>query len=274
MTIKRILGSMTAVVALVVAVFLYSTHAAKSSDHQDSPTVVARTGADITDVYVFPSPTNAANVVLVMDVDPLITPGAATASANFDPSVLYQFKIAHGAVGTTTPEDTVIQLTANGTGSAQTLNVYGPAAPAETGVNSTLIAKTGTFPINVAAGTTLGNGIKAFAGTRADPFFFDLFQFFTILPDRNYSNPRTGNTLGTSTPSFNGFTAGDTNAGPNTPGAFACSTAPSSNALTQAAPPGFNVLAVVLEIPKTLLVTGGQSSIIHVWATTSTTSGS
>ena len=48
-----------------------------------SPTA-SNTSADITDVYVFPSPTNPANVVLVMDVSPLIPAGMGTAKF-FDP---------------------------------------------------------------------------------------------------------------------------------------------------------------------------------------------
>ena len=36
----------------------------------------------------------------------------------------------------------------------------------------------GAFPFNNSSGTTLPNGVVAFAGPRADPFFFDLFQFF------------------------------------------------------------------------------------------------
>jgi hypothetical protein len=210
-----------------------------------------------------------------MNVDPLLTPAAAP-NEILDPAVMYQFKITHGAVGTTAAEDQVIQVSAAGTTPAvQQVTVYGPAAPNSTGTNSTFVAASGSFAFNQSAGTTLGNGIKAFVGPRADPFFFDLFQFFKILPDRNFSNPRTGNTLGTATPTFNGFNAGDTSGGAagSGGGGYACSTTASQNALTQAAPPGFDVLSIVLEVPKSLLTTGFSSQIIHVWATTSTTTG-
>jgi len=271
MKLTRILGTAGAIAALAATAVLYGTHDARSSDHQDSPTVVSRPRADITDVFVFPSPTNPANVVLAMDVDPLLTP-SVTPSEVFDPSVMYQFKLVHGAMGTTAPEDTVVQVLATGSDSAQTLTVFGPAKPNITGTNSTVVGQAGTFPFNAPAGTTLPNGIVAFAGPRADPFFFDLFQFFSFLPDRNYKNPRTGDQLATATPTFNGFAAGQTS-GPNGSG-YACGTSPSSNALTQAAPPGFNVLSIVLEIPKALLLPSGANPLVHVWATTSTVSGS
>ncbi|MEO6991663.1 MAG: DUF4331 family protein [Candidatus Baltobacteraceae bacterium] len=273
MTLRRIFGSVGTVVALTAAVILYASHPVRGSDHQDSPTVVSRPPADITDIYVFPSPANANNVVFVMNVDPLI-PAGATSGKYFDPSVLYQFKIAHGPAGTTNPEDEVIQLTAGApTGSGtQTLTLYGPGKPNATGTDSTLLTSTGTFAYNATGtGATLPNGIQAFAGPRADPFFFDLFQFFTILPDRLYSNPRTGNTLGLPMPTFNGFTA-STTSGPSGSG-YACSTTPATNALTQLGG-GFNVLSIVLEMPKSLFIGSSSGSLIHVWGTTSTVSGS
>ena len=225
---------------------------------------------------MFPSPTDATKVVFIMNVDPLLTPAVAP-NEILDPAVMYQFKIVHGAAGTTAPEDQVIQLNATGTTPAtQSVTLYGPAAPNSTGTVSTFVASSGTFAFNQTAGTTLANGVKVFVGPRADPFFFDLFQFFKVLPDRLYSNPRTGDTLGSAQPTFNGFNAGDTSGGAagSGGGGYACSTAASQNALTQFAPPGFNVLSIVLEVPKSLLTTGFASQVIHVWATTSTTTGS
>jgi len=260
MRFKRIAAALAAVVALTSSAFLYSSHAARGSDHQDSPQVVAQPGADITDVYLFPAPDNANNVVLAMDIHPLI-PAGMSGKVTLDPSVLYEFKLSHGPLGTTAPPDTAIQVLAHGTGSSQTVSVYAKTAKAiyRPSTTGTLL---GTIPFNTQ--WKLSDGIVAFAGPRADPFFFDLFQFFTILPDRNAANPRTGNTLGTSTPTFNGYPKGSTSG----PGGYACSTAASTNALTQING-GFDVVSIVLEVPKTLLVAKGQSPIVHLWATTS-----
>jgi hypothetical protein len=267
--LTRILGPSIAIGAIVGAGILYTMHPSWASDHQDSPTVTNRPRADITDVYVFPSPSNPAATVFVMNVDPLLTP-AATGGEILDPAVMYQFKITHGAVGTTAAEDQVIQIAASGSSPAnQQITIYGPGTPNATGTNSTFINSSGTIPFNATTGTTLSNGVKAFVGPRADPFFFDLAQFLTILPDRNYKSARTGNTLGTATPTFNGFASGTLSA----TGGYPCGTAPSQNALTQLAPPGFNVLSIVLEVPTLALTAGYPSSIIHVWATTSTQTG-
>jgi hypothetical protein len=276
MLLRRILGSSAAVVALAAAVLLYTLHPAKSSDHQDTFNLANRsnTSADITDVYAFPSPSNPANVVLVMDTTPLIPAGAGSTKF-FDPSVMWQFKMVHGPMGTFNAEDEVIQITVSGTTANQTFTIHGPGKPNEVGTTNTLLPATGSFTYNKAA--TLSNGIQAYAGPRADPFFFDLIQFFSFLGDRNYHNhtsqsdPGTGDTL-TGTPTFNGFPAG-TLSGPAT-GNFACGTAPAQNALTQLAPPGFNVLTYVLEVPRSLLTSGYSSSIVHMWATASSVSGS
>lgn len=252
-----------ATTALVVATIgLYGIHAARGSDHQDSPTVIARPGADITDVYVYPAPDNPTNnVVLAMDVYPLIPAGQSSSPQfSFDPAVLYQFKIATNVTAKNYTENLVIQFLATGTGSSQTFTMYGPAAPNETGTTNTLIKSTGTFPMNTP--TTLPGGIQVFAGPRRDPFFFDLAQFFKILPDRNYTNHQNGATPPPATAtSFNGFPTNGNG----------CITAASSNLLAN-----FNVLQIAVELPKATLEPNGASvgEVMGVWATTATTTGS
>jgi hypothetical protein len=254
----------TAVTALLVAtIALYGLHAARASDHQDSPTVVARPGADITDVFVYPAPDNVNNVVLAMDVYPLIPGGMSTQSQYaFDPSVLYQFKIASNIANKDYTEKSVIQFAVSGSGQSQTLTMYGPAAPNEVGTaNTTLKNPTGTVPFNTP--TKLDNNqIQVFAGTRRDPFFFDLAQFFKIVPDRNYMYHENGATVpAPSASSFNGFAAGNLNG---------CLTTPSSNILAN-----FDVLQIAVEVPKTMLEpSGAPLGKIGIWATTATTSGS
>ena len=54
----------------------------RAADAADTAANYERSGADLTDAYLFPSPTSAKNVVLVMDVNPFIPAGQ---SASFDP---------------------------------------------------------------------------------------------------------------------------------------------------------------------------------------------
>src|SRR6202011_2726347 len=163
-------GGGLAVLALILTAVLYTVLPVRGSDHQDSPTVVSRPAADITDVFVYPAGDNPSNVVLQMDVSPLLTPANASQAA-LDPAVLYQFKIAHGA--NAGPEDMAIQLQASGTGPAQTVNVYGPFTPTA-GTLSALGPSSGSVAFNSTTAPPLTNGMRVFVGPRADPFFFDL----------------------------------------------------------------------------------------------------
>ncbi|MBV8638409.1 MAG: DUF4331 family protein [Candidatus Eremiobacteraeota bacterium] len=262
MRILRAFATVATTALVVATIALYGVHAARGSDHQDSPTVVARPGADITDVFAYPAPDNPANnVVLAMDVYPLIPAGQSSSPQySFDPAVLYQFKIATGVATKNYTENLVIQFVASGAGSTQTLTMYGPAAPNETGTTNTLVKSAGTFPFNSPA--TLSGNIQVFAGPRRDPFFFDLAQFFKIIPDRNYTNHQNGATPPPATAtSFNGFPAN----------ANGCNTTPSSNLLAN-----FDVLQIAVELPKSMLEPNGASTgqVIGVWATTGTATGS
>ncbi|MBN8650493.1 MAG: DUF4331 family protein [Cytophagales bacterium] len=122
-------------------------------------------------------------------------------------------------------EDLVIQATFEN----GTVKVYGPATPVTTGLQSTLLSD-----VTVEAAITeygdapvigTAGGIKVFAGPRDDPFFFDLGRFKAIL--------------------------GGTATGFNDPGTDSFA--------------GTNVMALVIEIPKSQL--GAGTGSINVWAT-------
>lgn len=111
------------------------------------------------------------------------------------------------------------------------VRAYGPVAPGTTGATS--VVRT-NGPVTEAAVTAYGsaavigtnpNGIRVFAGPRDDPFFFDLARYKEIIA---------------------GTQAGFRNPGIDT---FA----------------GTNVMALVVEVPKTLL---GSATTLNVWAET------
>ena len=171
---------------------------------RDSATLVAHPSADITDTYAFPSPANSNNVVLVMNTYPQLPSGGT-----FDPNVLYQFKIHHGttaapvANGTAADsglEDTVIQFSVDQGGSGQTSHdVRAVGTDADRfaldrrtddceRVDSGSTQTGGTnLTVKAASGST---AINVFAGPRSDPDFFDLARFYSIFPDRYYTESR------------------------------------------------------------------------------------
>ena len=198
-----------------------------AADHIDAPAVTNKP-TDITDVYVFRGQ-NPDNMVFVANTQGLLSP-AATGDAGFDENTMIEFNIDNNGDNV---EDLVIQCIAkNGK-----MKVYGPAMPKVTGTISYLninklsvqtdITKYGQDPLTA----TGDNGVKAFAGPRDDPFFFDLVAFRNVISG--------------SASSFN-------NPGNDT---FA----------------GTNVMAIVVEVPKSLL---GSNGTINVWAESKSATGS
>jgi hypothetical protein len=269
MKLIRQLVPMAAMLLLAFAISLYAGRAVRASDHQDSPTVVSNPLADITDVFAFPDPHDASKVALVMDVRPLIPSGMYNGIA-LDPKVLYQFKIANtGVTSSKFNENLVIQMQADSAGTGQKITLYGPAAPNEVGTTNTLVAKTGTFAFGKASKLD-GGKIQVFAGPRRDPFFFDLAQFFKIIPDRDYKNqpsppPPSASSFRFATKKqpivLNGVSYG-------TAGSNDCKIAQPRDFLKP-----YNVISIVVEVPKTMLETGSTPSVIGLWATTATPNG-
>jgi len=228
---------MPIVLALGVVGSMAGIGAVLASDHQDTPEVELNPTMDINDVYAFPGST-ADRVALIMTTSSPI----AGVGASFDPNLLYQLKIDNTGDAI---EDLVLQITFNsGTGAAQQVRVVGPVAPSTPGTLSTLVNSTSV--IEGAVGTVLGSttGVQVFAGLRADPFFIDLEQFFKILPDRR---PSTGPLSGPPTATASSFRS------------------PGVDLLRP-----FNALAIVVEVPKSQLVSGTATEAkFGVWATTS-----
>lgn len=237
-------GKATVVLAIAGLGTAAALRTLRSSDHQDTPEVELSPRMDVNDVYAFPSPADANRIVLVMTTSSPITP-AQSASAAFDPDLLYQLKIDNTGDGV---EDLVIQFTAQGsTAPSQTIQMRGPIAPAMTGATSTIVDANPTVSgaINQALGSN--TGVQLFAGVRDDPFFLDLEQFFCIIPDRRPVSGPLSLPCATGTPGANGFR-------------------PAGSAVDYLN--GYNALAFVVELPKTMLTAGGNAKI-GIWGTIS-----
>jgi hypothetical protein len=215
-TNSKILAVAAACVIASIASYLIA------ADHIDSPTV-AGTGFDITDYYAFQSPTTASNMVFVVTWKGLLAP-ASTAAATFEDDLMIEINIDNSST-----KDQVEDLVIQATFKDGKVIVRGPAAPAQTGVTSTLVGGT-TVEANITSyGSNAvigeGNNMKVFAGPRDDPFFFDLNRFKAIL---------AGSATSFNDPGMDTFA-------------------------------GTNALALVVEIPKSML---GSSTTINTWVTT------
>jgi hypothetical protein len=258
MKFARLTGGTVALCAAILTVVLFARIPARGFDLQGSPVTIARPTADITDTYLFPSPTNPNDVVAVMDVNPLVPAGAASTTF-FAQQVLYTMKFdtkyKEEATNARPNEDVVLQFTVGAvTGSAgnqtQQISVYGPGVPTTTGSSTKLLnsVATGTGFINREFSIDSGQ-VQVFAGVRRDPQFFDKTQFFNIFPASSQASG-PASCLSSSCPS--GFATAGTNTFANT-----------------------NVLSIVVEIPRSLLLNigTGVGDGVAYWATTSTSTG-
>jgi hypothetical protein len=256
---------------LIVACFLaMSSGRARATDAWNSQAVLIRPGADLEDLYVFPSPQTPQNVVIVLTVQPWA--GNIVPTAQFDPSVLLQIKIDNSgrsfeSGGSPPVENLELQFTFGPGDSGEQVTVHGPASVK--GPSDGLIAATGSGPTGQAF--TLPNGIQVFAGLRQDPAFVDLSNFYAILPDRyanQFANPLEG------LYQFPIYSANSS-----------CLPAPLGNGMCDGfTEPAFGlsrphnwfvygVLAVVIELPRSMLTAGGTQNLA-IWATSATQSGS
>src|SRR5690606_4121644 len=147
-----------------------------AADHIDAPAVTGGT-SDITDFYAFQGQ-NTDNLVFVANVQGLLSPGA-TEDAAFDENTLIEFNI--DTTGDNV-EDLVIQATARD----GKMYFFGPTAPSQTGLNSTILSNATQNVVDItaygeSAMVETNAGMSFFAGPRDDPFFFDFAQFGAIL---------------------------------------------------------------------------------------------
>ena len=196
-----------------------------ASDHKDSMLLAGDPAADISDVYTFRSPANPANTVLAMTVSGFIPPAEAS-TTYFDPNVLYQWKIDNNGDAV---EDLVIQAFVTGTGGNQVMHFRGPVAPSQAGSATRLSDAPEVATVRVSNRATpivaSRSGMTVFAGVRDDPFFFDLVQFRHVI---------AGEATSFRNPGVDTFA-------------------------------GTNVLAIVVELPSSLL----GNTKLGVWGTTS-----
>ena len=211
----------------LIAVTLTTVDRTRRADHRDSPSVEGDPAADLADVYAFRSPENSDNLVVIMTVNGLTAPPENT-TRNFATGVTYNIHVDNTG-------DLVADATASITFSGDPLRftITGLTAEPITGD----VTPPSTDPDAPAPVITTVDGIKAFAGQRDDPFFFDLVGFLAFV------------------------------AGPYVPaeGLRAAGNTPASDTLA-----GTNVSAIVIELPITAL-TGEATSdtgTIKAWAST------
>ena len=244
---KKTLVLIALIGAIVLTAFLAQQagpRTAGAADHLDAPGITPPPGGDgigtdLTDIYAFQSPTDASKTVLIMNVNGLASaggigngPGPDRAFGTKVPQVNGNSKVSYN-----------FRIDSNGDAVAdRTINVrFGrPAADGSQEMRVKVFGQ-GSDDVELEGRSTgfgkpivinREDGVRAFAGRRDDPFFFDLVGFLNILD------------LGGR--SFVGCTG---------------------NHLENDTFVGQNVSSIVLELPSRVLERHGNPNI-GVWATT------
>ncbi len=204
--------AMLSIVAMLVMGVTSAPGVSRASSHREAPAISQDPAADNTDTYIFRSPDNPGTITLVANYYPYEGPAGGPNFYRFGDNVLYEFHIDND--GDARDEityqfqfrteiknpNTFLYNTGQITGLddpdwtlRQTYSVY----RVEKGKRVQLASNLQTPPSNVgthsipdyaplrnAAIRTIGNGIKVFAGQRADPFFADVGAIFDLLTIR------------------------------------------------------------------------------------------
>jgi hypothetical protein len=217
---------------LCAAALCGSISAVRAADHGDAPNLAADQGADLGDVYFFLDPNDNTMAVLIMTVHGFIVPGEAVNFAIFDEKVRFRFALDNTG---NAKVDSFIDVTFSARGAdpgptgkeilqiprAQTATIKLPNGKTFTApvLNPSLAA---TAPAQTVT-TDAASGVSFFAGEVDDPFFFDLPGFSRFIASvRNGSPDPTQLTRGRDT--------------------FA----------------GYNILAIALRVPVTLIKGAGN----------------
>ena len=140
------------------------------SDHLSGPRATAHPIMDITDLYAFPSPERPGRLVLVLNTLP-----HADTDARFSDGLIYRFRLravtpavespaAVFAVGT---EELTIECTFSPPTGGEGADRLAQAGRCVTSTGAEVV-----FTVDDERGSE-GNGLRVFAGPRADPFFVD-----------------------------------------------------------------------------------------------------
>jgi len=131
---------------------------------------------DLTDVYAFPKPGDAAKSILIVDVHPSSTltgPQEPTTAEPFAPNAMYELKIdTNGDAIADIAYRMRVSRSAGGDQSATLFRVVGAQA-AGTAEGGQVIVDKAPVSTGRDALVTEGNGHRFFAGWRSEPFFFD-----------------------------------------------------------------------------------------------------
>ncbi len=208
---------------------------ARAADHRDSPRLKGITATagniDINDVYVFQSPNDKNNTVIIVTLSPA---AGVIGPATFRMGALYEIRVQSGVNATTPFFDTLLLQ----------LRFSAPNNQGRQFVQLTKVNPFSDAAVELAVGLTgadasIKGGGKLRASIFDDPFFFDLNAFNAFV-----ERAEAGASLPVRVAPF---------LPPNIPNSFFA---------------GLNTLAIVMEVPNATLGATKKAPGLRVWART------
>ncbi len=242
MNLKQIIGLSVLLLGVVVVI---APKYVVASDHDDGEIDTKGRNVNLTDLYVFREKDQNQNakegdLVLIMNTNPR---SLARQQYYFSNNAHYEFKISRVADKNTVPtgkEDVVLRFdfsppNANGQQEFQMTGIADGYTQIAKGKTTPLAPDPNTKPIvnNLSLG---GAKVAVFAGLREDPFYFDVEQFFRVRAGALGIGPKVG------------FRS------PQTAVDFA---------------KGYNVNAITVRVPQSLLRGRTAATTFDVWETIS-----
>ncbi len=269
--------SLVAVIMLAIFAFQLTVPIpTKASDHIDGPQLAHDHASDINDMYFFLNPNDNSRVVMIMTINPFLISSEIIGQAIFDHNLRYRFEIENN--GDATPDIFFDVRFTRGVGreTAQTATILPSVAnpPVETRARlpreREFTARTNvptqgadTNDIEPPALNVTNepfNEINFFAGITDDPFFLDntAANRYVLSSIRNPGNPNRA--IFPNRAGFNAPDGSDPNADNQIAGQLPSQAR--NRGLNQGAGrdtySGFNTLTIALEVPVSLIRSGGN----------------
>ncbi len=216
---------------IIVSILLTPAPRLDAADHGDAPFVAQDQGADIADVFIFLDPNDNNKVILAVTIHGFIVPNEAVNFGVFDPNIRYRFELEK--TGDPKPEGFIdVRFSPKDQAATQaqtaTINFSGFAN------NRTFTALTTVPNLNEVGPTPTittdaPSGVSFCALLVDDPFNFDITGFGRFAAAKRAGNPNAAQFLQRGRDSF----------------------------------AGYNVLAIVLSVPKSLFNLAGNKLGVH-----------
>lgn len=170
----------------ILTLIIVAAHSAHAADHNDAPGIGGAAGSlvDITDVFVFRSPSDSNNLVIAVGH---FSPEVAVNPPLFDSLGRYEIYIDTDL--DYIPDTTITATFDDGVSGAQSYHIQGVPGAAGT--------ITGDVSLGADAQVSASGRARAFCGLRDDHFFFDLnafkaFEAAPCIPSAGLRCPGTG----------------------------------------------------------------------------------